>query len=996
MRFISSVACAAMVLLLATACGESSNPPDAPACGPMSCDGCCNAGTCEPGTTALACGQGGAACRACGTGETCQEGTCEDAPARPDAGDADAGTPDAGDTDAGTPDAGPQQTVVLFAPRGDRPVIPEPNDLQLDPSTGLVRLPVSPDDSPAQQEFTRDYLNTLDGFLTSVAATARTSAPLDPSTVNANTVRVFRASVPPVPGDVGVGYNSDTQRIVVHAPTGWPAGGRYGIAVLGGEQGVRDTQFRQVAGSPVWQWVRSTTPLVDDSGRSTVPGLADVDASALERLRLAYAPWLNDLVSQGIRREDVVALWTFTVTGRPQASFDPWSNTAPYPSNLLLSADGTRVNLPEPRPGAPGFQVELTRGLNKLDGFSTTGVIVSENHPTKGVLSEGQLNPETLAAGTRFLRLGGAGPAPSVVACLNCASSRTPEGGNPTSPPELQFVPQLPLEERTTYAAVMTTDLRDLRDRQVMAAPAWALLRLKAPLVDSQGRSQVAMVPDSIALALEPLRQSLKPALDELEAHGLPRSQVALATVFRTQSTLSALRGLSAVVETLPSAPNYVSDMTHRLAGYGLPHDQLGWLYEVSVPVAHLLTGPGGTIDSTPPQRQRAKALLTVPSGAMPAGGWPVVLFSHELGGSRLDLLYIANELARAGFAAAALDAVHHGDRSTCVGSGLGSGIPDIDSDDDACGEAQWCLNQPGAESHGRCVAPHPSMRQVCDSSPGAEGDVFCAMAGQGRCVSSGDGQGYCEGGDFRRYDTPLYPVAISGWNMLQPHLPFATRDNLRQAAVDQGQLLRVLRSAELAAALGDVRLDTTRPHLVGVGLGAMTGSLFLAVNDDIRRAVLNVPAADPLELQMTSFPMISRREAYLGMLGAMGYTRGTPAFDALTQLQRQALDAADPWNAARALVDRAGAPQGRQVFIQYVEGNATFPTPLTEKFIAAANAGDENRCAVSRWSLPFLPETVRHSFLLQRYPNGVVADAAQRQVTTFLQTGTVPPAGPN
>ena len=40
-------------------------------CDPTSCPGCCNGGTCEPGTEQAVCGAGGVVCSVCGSGTTC-------------------------------------------------------------------------------------------------------------------------------------------------------------------------------------------------------------------------------------------------------------------------------------------------------------------------------------------------------------------------------------------------------------------------------------------------------------------------------------------------------------------------------------------------------------------------------------------------------------------------------------------------------------------------------------------------------------------------------------------------------------------------------------------------------------------------------------------------------------------------------------------------------------------------------------------------------------
>jgi hypothetical protein len=641
---------------------------------------------------------------------------------------------------------------------------------------------------------------------------------------------------------------------------------------------------------------------------------------------------------------------------------------------------------------------QLINGLNGQDGFSTTGVIVSENSPTEGALDKGLVAPDSVAAGTRFFRLSGTGAEPFVQACLDCMSSLRPDGTPSSSPQQLQFVPRVPLEEGTRYAAVVTTSLRDTAGHSVTATPAWALMRLAAPLVDDQGKSQVSGVPDLLARGLEPARQYFKLHLDSLEAQGLPRSQVALAFTVRTQSTLSWLRAFARLARTQPTSPLQVLDVSAQLPALGVPYDQLGGLYEVWAPVLDFLRGPGGVFDLEQPRQEQARVMLTVPGSPMPATGWPVVLFAHDLGGDRTNLLYVANELARAGFAAVAMDSVHHGERSTCIGSNF-QGV----GDDNACADpaTQRCENdtdEAPPESYGRCVARNRASRVDCTQpAGGVAGDVFCAQLSLGRCVPSlaGDGRNVCEGGAFRTSGSTSRVPVISGWNMLNPMAPFATRDNFRQAAIDLEQLVRVVRSDALASALGAVKLDGTRLHFVGVGVGAQAGSLFLAVNGDIQRAVLNVPAADPVGMLLTSPAVSSRRNAFLAALAAEGIVSGTPGFDTFIQYLRHALDPADPANAARVVKDHAGAPAGRGVLIQYIAGDGFMPTPLTEKFIAAANAGDANRCPVSRWDPAGYPDSVRHSFLLFRVGDGAVTDAAQRQAATFLQEGTVtaPPA---
>ena len=59
--------------------------------------------------------------------------------------------------------------------------------------------------------------------------------------------------------------------------------------------------------------------------------------------------------------------------------------------------------------------------------------------------------------------------------------------------------------------------------------------------------------------------------------------------------------------------------------------------------------------------------ILTVPKGAAPAKGWPVVLFQHGTYASKSAALLMADRLAAAGYATLAFDVIYHGDRSWCT-----------------------------------------------------------------------------------------------------------------------------------------------------------------------------------------------------------------------------------------------------------------------------------------------------------------------------------------
>ncbi|MDP3235534.1 MAG: DUF1554 domain-containing protein [Myxococcales bacterium] len=62
--------------LVSAACGSVVEPPKV-ACGPGTCTGCCQGGTCLAGTSDSACGRAGEQCADCGSSRVCTNATCE-------------------------------------------------------------------------------------------------------------------------------------------------------------------------------------------------------------------------------------------------------------------------------------------------------------------------------------------------------------------------------------------------------------------------------------------------------------------------------------------------------------------------------------------------------------------------------------------------------------------------------------------------------------------------------------------------------------------------------------------------------------------------------------------------------------------------------------------------------------------------------------------------------------------------------------------------------
>src|SRR5215813_4118468 len=313
------------------------------------------------------------------------------------------------------PDNSSKYAFAEFDPANG--VIPLPNDLAfIDPATGHpdthLHAPTT-GGTDAQNEFNRDYLNLLDGFPMDSTATVLFDKPVDFTSVNGASVPVIDLTNPaqPVPG-VAVGYpTTGTGTTLAIAPPagGWLRGHRYAMAVVGGTGAgaVKGASGTIVTSSPTWALIAQDKPLIicDSNGAncalqtSAIPTTAKdpatqhaeqiATAKQLEALRLQYAPLITALGAPplNVKSSDVAVLWTFTITSQAEVTFDPLHNAIPFPNDVLIDQTTGKVNIP----ANVGLPADLVAGLNTLDGFSTTGMIISEFGPDTGPLLQGRL-----------------------------------------------------------------------------------------------------------------------------------------------------------------------------------------------------------------------------------------------------------------------------------------------------------------------------------------------------------------------------------------------------------------------------------------------------------------------------------------------------------------------------------------------------------------------------------------------------------------------------
>jgi len=972
--------------------------------------------------------------------------------------------------------------VVEFDLAATPPVAPVPNDLAL--ASGKIVVPPAPTDTPAQTEFNETYLGTLTGYPYESTCQVVVSGALDRATVTAENVVVVDVTValanPTDPlaalvSGVAPTYDAAGRTIELFPPAGgWTRAHRYAVVLFAGPAGLRGARAEPVIGSPTWALVSSPKPLVDcPSGADGQPDLGSaacalaVDvipsteqdpaarrrdqtqkAVSLETIRRGYAPLLAQI--QKLKNlpdsSTIPILWTFTIVDAGEVTFDPAAGVIPFPNDVLRSNGA--VALPNPKTGNPlaasdcalpaDPTIQLYCGLNTLDGFSTTAPPVSENGAKTGAVAQSSVDPSSLTTQTvGLVAAQSTAPAaeqttPAYAPCLNCLSSPDASGAPQISPQQLQWRLDAPLDEQTTYLAYVTGDVKDDRGTNVIASPAFALLRLTHPLfVD--GKSQVNVLSDAQAAQLEPLRVALKPAFDGLTLAGLPRANLTLLWGFTTQSEGTALDGLysyvsSALAQALPQGVVVFADATSKYtaaaSAAGISIDAIGTFYVGTFETPVAVTGPGGTLDPATPTPEPVTFALAIPSPAaapQPPGGYPIAIFGHDLTRDHDDLLGIANALAKAGRATIAIDALFHGERSSCTGSAASL---QQTSDDAACADpaTMTCNEDPLV---GRCVARNDAARIACPglhvtAGPDPTGNLGCAAAQMGVCASDGR----CEGGDFRR-DAGGRPV-ISGWNVFSVTNFFATRDNLRQQVIDLAQLVHTLRidtgplslGARIAGAGGATRLDAGSIGYVGQGLGGIVGTLFGAVSPEATNVVLNTPGGALPDIVLEGTAFASQKQLLVAGLAAQGIQPGTPDFDQFVGLVHWVLDPADPvnlgWRLTHAVALASGGASlgpNRRALLQFIEDDPVVPNASSLALLASAArplsgappgfgcasplACYEFTGAIDGFDATSAPLAGRHGFLLQ--PPSATAQSvaltakAQAQAATFLASGSLP-----
>ena len=373
-----------------------------------------------------------------------------------------------------------------------------------------------------------------------------------------------------------------------------------------------------------------------------------------------------------------------------------------------------------------------------------------------------------------------------------------------------------PLKGATKYAVVVTNGVKDVLGNPLgRSTAARILLELAANVDASIG------VDAGTAALLQQMRSDLSPVWAVLP---VPKANVAMAYVFRTQTVTSTSLQLSAApysAEATASAavfsPTAATSVTSSYPG----HSSVAAFYDVSIPSLDATSKATGALN--PSQAAWGMtvlhALVAVPpasavTASCPTGGLqcaPLVVFGHGLGGSRSTMLAVADSLAARGFVVAAIDFPQHGDRT-------------------------WCFKDSDCElggADGTCTA------FTVGGLPAYQGDVD---SGTGLAIAPGT----CTGGSVPK-------AAVSGQTFISQNF-FRTRDSFRQNLIDQSALVLALArppsspqpaanpfTAALAADGIGVAVNPAAVYWEGISLGGIAGTEVLATNPRFSRGVTSV-----------------------------------------------------------------------------------------------------------------------------------------------------------
>ncbi len=180
--------------------------------------------------------------------------------------------------------------------------MPLPIQLLIDPATGKVDLPIAPWDTPIEVD-AKTRLRSYEGFATSANLLFGFTGPVAASTIDADSVQLWRLGAPPVREPAAVRLMADGIHVVI-TPANQPLAVGTGYAVVVTDR-IEDLDGEPIIAMPAGVLLKARAP-VAEAGLSQVGVLPDADALKVEDSRGRMTVLLDQ-----VGRDHVVAAWPF-------------------------------------------------------------------------------------------------------------------------------------------------------------------------------------------------------------------------------------------------------------------------------------------------------------------------------------------------------------------------------------------------------------------------------------------------------------------------------------------------------------------------------------------------------------------------------------------------------------------------------------------------------------------------------------------------------------
>ncbi|MDA3904287.1 MAG: hypothetical protein PF441_12675 [Desulfuromusa sp.] len=640
------------------------------------------------------------------------------------------------------------------------------------------------------------------------------------------------------------------------------------------------------------------------------------------------------------------------------AYFDLSAGVLPFPTNLLFSGteDGT-LNIPLSDPPVASDAPKVA--MNALDGFST---VAPMSTTFSSAIDATTLTPSTVRVFEVTLSgIGGAVTSITRELAFGFEFFATLSTVDPTNS-TLVILPTAPLKSSSSYMVMLTDGIMSADGRTPQVSAHYLIAKSENPVFDGTTSLHPAM-DDETAESFETVRQLVNIQELNLTGAGVDTSTVILSWTFTTQSVgvvLNAARtaatGTSAInptsvgttadlLEAGPGLANvfvgsltvpYYLTNTDTLDANGLPTDPLTTFWTAAGGNNLTAVDPTGAVfpfeTATPVKTsdETIPLLVSVPTtGSAP---WPVVIFQHGITSNRTSMLAAADSLAAVGFAVVAIDLPLHG---------LDSSSP---------------LYAEGLE--------RTFDLDLVNNTTGA------AL-------------------DFAGGETPDGSDS-SGTHFINLSSLLTSRDNVRQAVADLFALTDALTTMDFDG--GGADFDTNNIYFVGHSLGGIVGGPFLALEPNVKSAVLGMSGGGIAKLLDGSASFGPRIAAGLA---ANGVLKGSADYESFLGATQTVIDSGDPINYASTVGTDRGVLLFEVIGDQVVPNNVmadapegTVPSPLAGTdplayFMGLTPVGSTTTGTDLQAQLRFISGD--HSSILDPSGDPLVTSVMQQAMAVFL-----------